>query len=91
MREAGKFLLVVLAVLALSAVVSWIAGPEAGRTAMLMISIGLAAYFAVGWGGDHAKKVEGYRQELISKKGPSDSKPDLEVTDQGDEDRGRTP
>lgn len=88
MRKAGKVLLVILAVLALSAVVYWIGGPEAGGTAMLMISIGVGAYFAVGWGGDYATKVEGYRQELISKKRPSDSKPDLEVTDQRDEDRG---
>jgi hypothetical protein len=88
MRKAGKVLLVILAVLAISAVAGWIGGPEAGTTAMIMISVGLGAYFAVGWGGDHATKVERYRQELISKNGPSDSKPDLEVTDQRDEDKG---
>ena len=68
MRKAGKVLLVILAVLAISAVVGWIVGPEAGGTAMIMISVGLGAYFAVGWGGDYATKIEGYRQELISKK-----------------------
>lgn len=91
MRKAGKVLLVILVVLALSAVVYWIAGPEAGGTAMLMISIGLGAYFAVGWGGNQATKVEGHRQELISKRGFSESKPDLRDTNQGDEDRGPTP
>jgi hypothetical protein len=90
MRKAGKVLLVILAVLIISAVAGWIGGPEAGTTAMIMISIGLGAYFAVGWSGDYATKVEGYRQELISKKRPSDSKPDLEVTEQKDEDRGPT-
>jgi hypothetical protein len=90
MRKAAKVLFVILAVLALSAVAYWIAGPEAGGTAMLMISIGLGAYFAIGWGGDQATKVEGYRQELVSKKGPSASKPDPEVTNRGDEDRGPT-
>lgn len=67
MRKAFKVLLVILPVLAISAVVYWIAGPEAGGTAMLMISIGLGAYFGVGWGGNHATKVEGYRQDLIGK------------------------
>ena len=89
MRKVGKVLLVVLAVLAISAVAGWIGGPEAGGTALLMLSIGLGAYFAVGWGGDYATKVEGYRQDLISKKRTSDRKPDLEDTDKGDEDRGR--
>ena len=59
MREAGKFLLVVLAVLALSAVVSWIAGPEAGGTAMLMISIGLAAYLLLDGAATTPQKSRG--------------------------------
>ncbi|MDV8148432.1 hypothetical protein [Arthrobacter sp. B10-11] len=90
MRKAAKVLLLILAVLALSAVVYWIGGPEAGGTALLMISIGVGAYFAVGWGGDYATKVESYRPELILKKRPSDSKPDLGVTDRTGEDRGPT-
>lgn len=87
MRKAGKVLLVVLAVLLTSAAVGWIGGPEAGGTALLMLSIGLGAYFAVGWGGDYATKVEGYRQELTSKR-RSDSSPILDVIDQGDADKG---
>lgn len=82
MRKAGKVLLVILAVLALSAVVYWIGGPDAGGTAMLMISIGVGAYFAVGWGGDHATKVERYRKELISNKDLPTANKDLDVTDQ---------
>ncbi|WP_214950096.1 hypothetical protein [Arthrobacter sp. ISL-69] len=75
----------ILAVLGLYAVVTWIAGPEAGTTAMIMISIGLGAYFAVGWGGDYATKVEGYRQELIGKKG-QDSQPNAVPQESDDED-----
>jgi hypothetical protein len=90
MRKAGKVLLVVLSVLIISAVAGWIGGPEAGGTALLMLSTGLGAYFAVGWGGDYATKVEGYRQELISKKRHSDSNVDLEGTDRGDKDGGPT-
>jgi hypothetical protein len=87
MRKTGKVLLVILAVLTVSAAAGWIGGPEAGGTALLMLATGLGAYFAVGWGGDYATKVEGYRQELISKKPLSDSSPDI---DHGDEDRGQT-
>jgi len=57
---------------------------------MIIISVGLGAYFAVGWGGDYATKVEGYRQELISKRRPSDSKPRPEVTDEEEENRDPT-
>ena len=85
MKKAGKLLLVVLLVLAVSAGVGWIAGPEAGGTAMLMISIGLGAYFGAGWGGDRATKVEEYRQELLSKKSFSDTKADPEVTGTAEE------
>lgn len=90
MRTAGKVLLTILAVLAISAVAGWIGGLEAGGTALLMISIGLGAYLAVGWGGDYATKVERYRQELISKKRLSDSKQDLEVADKEEENNGPT-
>lgn len=55
-----------------------------------MVSIGLGAYWAVGRGGDYATKVEGYRQELISKKRLSDSKQDLEVADKEVENNGPT-
>lgn len=55
---------------------------------MIMISVGLGACFAVGWGGDYATRVEGHRQDLIAKRRLSDSKPDPEVNDQREEDRG---
>ncbi|MFC7848643.1 hypothetical protein ACFUTU_09225 [Arthrobacter sp. NPDC057388] len=87
MRKAGKVLLLVLAVLLISAIAGWIGGPEAGGTALLMLSIGLGAYFAVGWGGDYATKVEVYRQELTSKR-RSDSSQIPDVTDKGGEDKG---
>jgi hypothetical protein len=80
MKKAGQVLLAVLLVLAVSAGVGWIAGPEAGGTALLMISIGLGAYFGAGWGGDHATKVEGYRRELLSRKGLSDAQTNPDVT-----------
>lgn len=68
MRKAVKVLLLILAVLAISAIVGWVAGPAAAGTALLMISIGLGAYFGGVWGGNHATQVERYRQELIGKK-----------------------
>ena len=37
----------------------WIGGPEAGGTALLMLSTRLGAYFAVGWGGDCAPQRQG--------------------------------
>jgi hypothetical protein len=33
-----------------------------------MMAVCLGAYFGAGWGGDHATKVEEYRQELLAKK-----------------------
>jgi hypothetical protein len=68
MRKAGKVLLVVLAVLVISGIVGWVAGPEAGGSALLMMAVGLGAYFGAGSGGDRATKVEEYRQELLGKK-----------------------
>ncbi|MFC9335775.1 hypothetical protein [Arthrobacter sp. NPDC057009] len=81
MRKTGKLLLVVLGVLVVSSAAGWIGGPEAGGSALLMLAIGLGAYFAVDWGGNYATRVEGYRQDLISKKRLSGSHLDI---DQGD-------
>ena len=41
MRKAGKVLLVILAVLAVSGMVGWVAGPEAAGGALLMMAVGL--------------------------------------------------
>jgi hypothetical protein len=68
MRRAGKVLLIVLAVIIISGTVGWVAGPEAGGSALLMMAVGLGAYFGAGWGGDRATKVEEYRRELLGKK-----------------------
>lgn len=68
MKRAGKVLLVVLAVISISGIVGWVAGPEAGGSALLMMAVALGAYFGGGWGGDRATKVEEYRQELLGKK-----------------------
>lgn len=49
MRKAGKVLLVILAVLAISGIVGWVAGPEAAGGALLMMAAGLGAFFGAGW------------------------------------------
>jgi hypothetical protein len=91
MRKAGQVFHVIILVFAISAVAGWAAGPEAAGSALLMISIGLGAYFGAGWGGDRATKAEGYRQTLISKKRLFDAKPDLEAAETEEETNGRRP
>jgi len=88
MRKAGKVLLVVLAVLVISGIVGWVAGPEAGGSALLMMAVGLGAYFGAGWGGDRATKVEEYRQELLAKKSGIPQRPNNARESGDDKPRG---
>ncbi|MFC7848645.1 hypothetical protein ACFUTU_09235 [Arthrobacter sp. NPDC057388] len=84
MRKARKVLLVILAVLAISGMVGWVAGPEAAGGALLMMAVGLGAFFGAGWGGDRATKVEEYRRELLSKKKFGSPQPPDNTTNSGD-------
>jgi hypothetical protein len=90
MRKAGKVVLVILVVLVISGIVGWLAGPEAGGSALLMLAVGLGAYFGAGWGGDRATKVEEYRQELLAKRKPGVFQPPNSDRDSGDRNPGGT-
>lgn len=56
LRRARNLLLMAPAVVGASAVVGWVAWPEAAGSVFLMLSVGLGAYFGAGWGIDYKQK-----------------------------------
>jgi hypothetical protein len=90
-RKAGNVLLIILAVLVISGIVGWLAGPEAGGSALLMMAVGLGAYFGADWGGDRATKVEEYRQELLAKRKSGLSQPSNSANESGDDNPREAP
>ena len=58
----------VVLIVATVATAEWLGDEGVAGTVLLVIGVGLGAYFGVGWGNEEATKTDRYRREWLSKR-----------------------